>query len=172
MAHNYVHNHTSTETLQEIDSILDEVKKEVNENKNIDVKIFKKVYSIYSLFINNQHISDKIISIEDAEVRGSFNRMELFMTVYTLECKLKIANRKNRVSISPDFIWYALATSKLLTINALSRLLAEIDDSRFARNMGLFSVDRPQLEWKEKLKRAVMLNPNIAEDMKLWLQLQ
>jgi hypothetical protein len=172
MAHHYVHNHTSTETLQEIDAILDEVKKEVNEKKNIDVKIFKEVYSIYSLFRNNQHISDNIVSIEDAEVKGSSNRMELFMTVYTLECKLKIANRKNRVSISPDFIWYAFATSKLLTINALSRLLAEIDDSRFARNMGLFSVDRPQSEWKEKLKSAVMLNPNIAEDMKLWLQLQ
>jgi hypothetical protein len=172
MAQHYVHNHTSTETLKEIDAILDEVKNEINEKKNIDLEIFKKVYSIYSLFRNNQHVNSNIISIEDAKVRGSFNRMELFMTVYTLECKLKIANRKNRVGISPDFIWYALATSKLLTIDALSRLLAEIDDSRFIRNMGLFTVDRPQSEWKEKLKKVVMLNPNVTEDLKLWLQLQ
>ncbi len=172
MAHHYVHNHTSTETLQEIDAILDEVKNEINENKNIDVEIFRKVYSIYSFFRNNQHIFSEIISIEEAEVKVSFNQAELFMTVYKLNCKLKISNRKNRVGIHPDFIWYALATSKLITINALSRLMAEIDDHRFTRNMGLFSVDHPQAEWKEKLKKVVMLNPNVSEDIKLWLELQ
>jgi hypothetical protein len=170
MPHHYVHAHTSTETLQEIDAIIDEVKDDIKKNKKIDIEAFKKVYSIYSLFRNNHYVNDDIISIEEPEVLASFSQMELFMTVYKLNCKLRVSNRKRRVGVSANFIWYALATSKLLTINALSRLMAEIDDTRFSRNMALFLIDHS--EWKEKIKQVVMLNPNITDEIRLWLQLQ
>jgi hypothetical protein len=170
MPHHYVHEHTSTKTLQEIDAILDEVRDDIKKNKKIDIGVFKKVYSVYSLFKNNQHVNDDIISIEEPEVLTSFKQMELFMTVYKLNCKIRISNRKRRVGVSLNFIWYALATSKLLTINSLSRLIAEIDDTRFSRNMGLFLIDNS--EWKEKIKQVALLNPNITDDIKLWLELQ
>jgi len=170
MPFNYVHAHTSTETLQEIDAIIDEVKNNIEKNKKIDIEVFKKVYSTYSLFRNNQYVNNDIISIEEPEVLVSSTQMELFMTVYKLNCKLRVTNRKRRVGISANFIWYALATSKLLTINALSRLMAEIDDHRFSRNMSLFLIDNS--EWKEKIKQVVMFNPYINEEIKLWLELQ
>lgn len=156
---NYVHAHTATETLQQIDKMIDGVIDELKV-KPVDPEFFKKVYEI----------DHDITSVEDVRTDISFNMSELFSTAHTIECKLRIPNRQRRKSVSAILMLYVLATSKDITLNAIGRILAEIEDHRFKRNMR-----NPWLsaaEWKQKFISKALMNEHLTDDIRLWLELQ
>jgi hypothetical protein len=155
----YVHEHTSTETLQQIDKILDEVRDDVK-NNGVDLELFKKVYG-------NDNM---LLSVEEPKVEISFNMSELFTTAYDMKVKCRIDGRKYRKKFTAKFMYYALSKSSSVTINALSRILAEVDDSRFFRNMRNFWISKN--EYKQGLIRAALINQNITDEVRLWLTLQ
>lgn len=159
----YNEENTSTETLQQLDLILDDCIKEVEAN-SVDLDMFKKVYT-------NEYSSIKnIIKIEEIKVETEWKNLELFMTAHDIKAMATIPGNKRRSGVRLKFIWYALATSKNITINAIDRLFAEIKDIRFKRNNHniFFTND----DWKNNIVRVLLLNPDLPDEVKLWLQFQ
>jgi predicted RND superfamily exporter protein len=155
----YVHAHTATETLQQIDKMIDNVILELK-TKPVDPEFFKKVYQT----------EYDITSVEDIETVISFNMAELFVTAHDIKCKVRVPGRKYRRSVRALLMFYVLATSKDITLDAIGRIIAEIDDSRFKRNVHNFWIATD--EWRRIFINKALMNEHLTEDVRLWLELQ
>jgi hypothetical protein len=170
----YAHEHTSTETLKQLDAMFDEMRENIK-NKKIDLDSFKKVYSIYNWYKNNTTIlgeSHNIQSLEDLGFSYNSSGMELFSTAFYINAKVRISGRKYRVSFSAPAIWYILATTKLLSMESIQAIMNELKDHRFFRNSSIWlALDNSPI-YIDKLKKILRLNPNIGDDLRLWIELQ
>lgn len=140
--------------------------------KNIDIELFKKVYTKFSIFKNNGIVYKNIILIEDPEiVPNTYKGWELFLTAYVLKCKITTDTSRRRSHVSPLAIWYILATSKLITLNVVDRLFAEINDYRFKLFIRIWT-DNFTEKFRELLKDVLLLNPYLTDEVRLWVTLQ
>jgi len=167
--YNYTKQQSSIETLQEVNRMIEESRN----TEKIDIELFKKVYSIFTIFKNNSIVYKNIISIEDPELAapGYLGGWELFLTSYVLKCKIKTDSSKRRAYVSPSAIWYILATSKFITLNVVDRLFAEVQDYRFKSYTRIW-YENFNNKFKEILKEIILLNSYITDEVKLWVKLQ
>jgi hypothetical protein len=173
----HAHENTTAETFKELDEIfLDKINSIKNNKEKVDSELFQKILRIHLWFENNTTILiNDIVSVDDAKVvSDGLKGIELFSTAIFIECKVLLKGRKRRVTVRINLFWYILATSKLLTLNSVSKLYSELDDFSFYKSMGIMGYQREI--WKSKFMSILALNDNIrSEDNKeieLWLKLQ
>jgi hypothetical protein len=166
----YIHYHTSTEVLKQLDKIFDERKDAVKNGEVLDVELFKQIFNVTGFFGRSKFTPSDILTVEDLLVETKFRGMELFMTAYSFLGKLRMQGGKVRKGFKADFSWYVIATSKLLTLEALISLMGELLDHRFARNTRIFMMDVDY--YREEFKRLIRLNPHVNDEIKLWVELQ
>jgi hypothetical protein len=166
----YIHYHTSTEVLKQLDKIFDERKDAIKNGEVLDVKLFKQIFNVTSLFGRSKFTPSDILAVEDPCIEVKRHGMELFMTAYSLSGKLRMQGGKVRKGFRTEFSWYVIATSKLLNLEALISLMGELSDHRFARNTRIFMMDVDY--YREEFKRLIRLNPHVNDEIKLWAELQ
>jgi hypothetical protein len=162
---------TEMETYREMDSLFDNVRPDLDAQK-IDLDTLNKVYRrmpMYYRFIEFGKITDyKGVKVSVHPLGG-----ELFSTSYTFSCLIKSPNYKKFRRIEFDTIWYALAKAPAISFGVAKRVLDEVGDNRYFRNKALLPIDDREAEsWKKYAVGVMLMNPNLADDVRLWLELQ
>jgi len=172
MAYNNIKYETSIEDLQAMDRIFDNARKDVEAN-NLDFETLKQVYRRMPLWYKSLEWN-KVERID----RVSFNINgiggELFSTAYVMSAMLRFEGKKKFRRYEFDTIWYALAKTPSLTMGIAKRVLDEVGDNRYYRNKGIHLYDWGNgiAQWRSFAIDVMKMNPNLTEDVRLWLELQ
>jgi hypothetical protein len=162
---------TEMGTFKEMDALMDNVRPDLDAQK-LDLDTLNKVYRrmpMYYRFIE----FGRITSYKGIEVSVHPLGGELFSTSYTFSCLIKSPNYKKFRRIEFDTIWYALAKAPAISFGVAKRVLDEVSDNRYFRNKGLLPIeDREVDSWRKYAVNVMKMNPNLTDDVRLWLELQ
>jgi hypothetical protein len=162
---------TEMETFKEMDALMDNVRPDLDAQK-LDLKTLSRVYRrmpLYYRFIEWNSITDfKSVKTSVYPLGG-----ELFSTCYTFSCLIKSPSYKKFRRIDFDMIWYALAKAPGISFGVANRVLDEVGDDRYFRNKGIFPSDGGEFAaWRKFAVDIMKMNPNLTDEVRLWLELQ
>jgi hypothetical protein len=162
---------TEMGTFKEMDALMDNVRPDLDAQR-LDLKTLNMVYRrmpLYYKFIELNSITDfKSVKTSVYPLGG-----ELFSTCYTFSCLIKRPGYKKFKRVDFDMIWYALAKAPGISFGVVNRVLDEVGDNRYFRNKGIFQSDGVELAaWRKFAIGIMLMNPNLTDDVRLWLELQ
>ena len=159
------------EALKKLDLIVEEMKQTIS-SKKIDDDLFAQVYSLLSPNVE-EWTPAKFNGLSTYKLEFLRHGLELFTTAFMAKGMVSVKGRKNRKKFSVPSLFYFLASTDKLDVGVAQRVIDEVTDHRFTRNLRIFlwgPEDHHSLS--EAAVKIMLLNKNITEELRLWLALQ